>query len=75
MGTFRLTIQFTHGKKIYLENVSSYSVDKETGIATVVINGHEQYFMKPFYVYIGREDDLEPEGKKIGEDAVEHYPG
>lgn len=73
MDTFRLIIQFAHGKKIYLENVSSYSVDKETGTAIVVINGHEQYFMKPFFVYIGREDDLEPDGNKISEDVTEYY--
>lgn len=73
MNTFRLVIQFTNGKKVYLENVSSYTVDNENGAATVVINGHEQFFMKPFFVYIGREDDLEPDGKKIDEDAVEHY--
>lgn len=73
MDTFRLIIQFTHGKKVYLENVSSYTVNNESGSATVVINGHEQFFMRPFFVYIGREDDLEPNGKKIDEDAVEHY--
>lgn len=73
MNTFRLIIQFTHGKKVYLENVSSYSIDKETGTAIVAINGNEQYFMRPFFVYMGREDDLEPDGKKIGEDVVEHY--
>lgn len=73
MNTFRLIIQFTHGKKVYLENVSSYSIDKETGTAIVMINGNEQYFMRPFFVYMGREDDLEPDGKKIGEDVVEHY--
>lgn len=73
MNTFKIIIQFTHGKKVYLENVSSYTVDKESGFATVVINGHEQFFMKPFFVYIGREEDLEPDGNRISEDVVEHY--
>lgn len=59
MGVYRLRIKTIDGEKIELENVSKYSVNAESGLATVEINGFKQFFNFNAIKYIGRTFDLD----------------